>query len=259
MQPSITSGSRSGRTTTSRPSSSEPPTTRCSGSVVRQRRGLRPLRLSSVAHAALRGMAGQLITSSEARRIERAVIATTMPRDRDLRLPPSTADLAALTPARLERAGLAGRRAAALVRVCRTLELERLHEHPTPAVVSRIVREPQLGPWTAGVICLEGLGRYDHGLVGDLGLIRLCERQLGRPATRGRHGDAPRTLGRVGRPGEHVLPAPPARRHARREGARPRRAGLTAQRTGCYGARMAPSSRTSARPFARSGSSMPGS
>ena len=153
------------------------------GSVVRRQRGLRPLRLSSVAHASLRAMAGQLISSSEARRIERAVIATTMPRDRDLRLPPSTADLAALTPARLERVGLAGRRAAALVRVCRTLELERLHEHPTPAVVRRIVREPQLGPWTAGVICLEGLGRYEHGLVGDLGLIRLCERQLGRPAT----------------------------------------------------------------------------
>ena len=33
------------------------------------------------------------------------------------------------------------------------------------------------------MICLEGLGRYEHGLVGDLGLIRLCERQLGRPAT----------------------------------------------------------------------------
>ena len=161
-------------------------------------------------------MAGQLISSSEARRIERAVIATTMPRDRDLRLPPSTADLAALTPARLERVGLAGRRASALVRVCRTLELERLHDHPTDAVVRRIVREPQLGPWTAGVICVEGLGRYEHGLVGDLGLIRLCERQLRPPRQRRRHRGAARALGRVGRPRQHVLPPPPAGGHARR-------------------------------------------
>ena len=33
-----------------------------------------------------------------------------------------------------------------------------------------------------GVIALEGLGRYDRGLVGDLGLIKLCSRLLGRRA-----------------------------------------------------------------------------
>ena len=47
----------------------------------------------------------------------------------------------------------------------------------------RIVEERTLGPWSAGVICLYGLGRYEHGLVGDLGLIKLCTRLLGRPAT----------------------------------------------------------------------------
>ena len=50
-------------------------------------------------------------------------------------------------------------------------------------VVRRIVEERTLGPWSAGVICLEGLGRYEHGLVGDLGLIKLCTRLLGREAT----------------------------------------------------------------------------
>jgi 3-methyladenine DNA glycosylase/8-oxoguanine DNA glycosylase len=33
------------------------------------------------------------------------------------------------------------------------------------------------------MICLYGLGRYEHGLVGDLGLIKLCRRLLGREAT----------------------------------------------------------------------------
>jgi 3-methyladenine DNA glycosylase/8-oxoguanine DNA glycosylase len=32
------------------------------------------------------------------------------------------------------------------------------------------------------VICLEGLGRYEHGLVGDLGLLELCSALLGRRA-----------------------------------------------------------------------------
>ena len=38
------------------------------------------------------------------------------------------------------------------------------------------------GPWSAGVVCLQGLGRYEHGLVGDLGLIKLCAALLGRRA-----------------------------------------------------------------------------
>jgi 3-methyladenine DNA glycosylase/8-oxoguanine DNA glycosylase len=33
-----------------------------------------------------------------------------------------------------------------------------------------------------GVIGLEGVGCYEHGLVGDLGLIKLCTALLGRPA-----------------------------------------------------------------------------
>jgi hypothetical protein len=49
--------------------------------------------------------------------------------------------------------------------------------------VRRLVEERTLGPWSAGVICLEGLGRYEHGLVGDLGLIKLCRSLLGREAT----------------------------------------------------------------------------
>ena len=61
-----------------------------------------------------------------------------------------------------------------------SLELERLHDLPTDAVVRRIERERGLGPWSAGVVCLEGLGRFEYGLVGDLGLIKLLRALRGR-------------------------------------------------------------------------------
>jgi 3-methyladenine DNA glycosylase/8-oxoguanine DNA glycosylase len=64
--------------------------------------------------------------------------------------------------------------------MCRSLELERLHGVATDVVVSRLVRERGLGPWSVGVVCLEGLGRYDQGLVGDLGLVKLLRAMRGR-------------------------------------------------------------------------------
>jgi 3-methyladenine DNA glycosylase/8-oxoguanine DNA glycosylase len=39
---------------------------------------------------------------------------------------------------------------------------------------ARLARERGIGPWSVGVIALEGLGRFDHGLVGDLGLVKLA-------------------------------------------------------------------------------------
>src|SRR2546423_1506433 len=86
----------------------------------------------------------------------------------------------AVAPFELRRLGLHERRGAALVRLCRSLELERLHDLPTDAVVRRIERERGLGPWSAGVVCLEGLGRFEHGLVGDLGLVKLVRALRGR-------------------------------------------------------------------------------
>jgi 3-methyladenine DNA glycosylase/8-oxoguanine DNA glycosylase len=94
--------------------------------------------------------------------------------------PPSTAALAAAAPFELRRLGLHERRGAAVVRLCRSLELERLHGLPTDSVVHRLERERGLGPWSAGVVCLEGLGRYEHGLVGDLGLVKLVRALRGR-------------------------------------------------------------------------------
>jgi 3-methyladenine DNA glycosylase/8-oxoguanine DNA glycosylase len=144
-------------------------------------RGYRPVRTATVAQALLRAVCGQLIDSKTARSLERRVIRALAPRDEEGHCePPSTAALAAVAPFDLRRLGLHERRGATVVRLCRTLELERLHDLPTDAVVRRIERERGLGPWSAGVVCLEGLGRFEHGLVGDLGLIKLVRALRGR-------------------------------------------------------------------------------
>jgi DNA-3-methyladenine glycosylase II len=149
---------------------------------VRHLCGLRPLRAATVTHSLLRALCGQLVQARAARRLEARLLHLAAAEYKGLRLPPQRATFAGYATAELVSHGLAARKAAALVRLSRELELERLRRAPTEAVVARVVRERGLGPWSAGVICLEGLGRYEHGLVGDLGLIRLCASLLGRRA-----------------------------------------------------------------------------
>lgn len=145
-------------------------------------RGLRQVRTATVAQSLLRAVCGQLIDSKTARSLERRVIRALGSRhESGLCEPPTGAAFAAAAPFELRRLGLHERRAAALVRVCRALDLEQLHAHPTATVVARISRERGLGPWSAGVVCLEGLGRREHGLVGDLGLVKLLRDLRGRP------------------------------------------------------------------------------
>ena len=147
-------------------------------------RGMRPVRTATVAQALLRAVCGQLVDWKTARSVERRVIRALQDRAvaaTGLSEPPTTSVLAAAAPFELRRLGLRERRGAAVVRLCRSLELERLHALPTDAVVRRLERERGLGPWSAGVVCLEGLGRTEHGLVGDLGLIKLVRALRGRP------------------------------------------------------------------------------
>jgi 3-methyladenine DNA glycosylase/8-oxoguanine DNA glycosylase len=145
------------------------------GRTTRVLKGLRPPRMATVAQSLLRGLAGQLVTWQQAKEVERTVIRALSRREPHTGLyePPTQEVLAARSTADLRRLGLHARRAAALVRLCRTLDLERLRAVPTDAVVDRLCREPGLGPWSAAVVCLQGLGRYEHGLVGDLGLVKL--------------------------------------------------------------------------------------
>jgi 3-methyladenine DNA glycosylase/8-oxoguanine DNA glycosylase len=152
------------------------------GPATRALAGLRQLRVPTVAHALLRALCGQLIEAKRARAIERRIVRTVMPGHGGLHAPPTSVALGALAPAELRRLGLHARRGATLVRVCRSLDLERLRDLPAATVTERLGRERGLGPWSVGVVALEGLGRCDLGLVGDLGLIKLLAAIRGRRA-----------------------------------------------------------------------------
>ena len=144
------------------------------GATARRLVGYRPLRLATVSHAALRAMCGQLIEARRAMIIERSIL-------RRLGTVVATREgLVALSPADLRADGLAISRATTLVRLVRSLDLERLRQHDTAVVLQRLGRERGIGPWSVGVIALEGLGRYDLGLVGDLGLVKLVSSLEGR-------------------------------------------------------------------------------
>jgi 3-methyladenine DNA glycosylase/8-oxoguanine DNA glycosylase len=152
------------------------------GATTRRLAGMRQLRMPTVAQTLLRAFCGQLIETRRARDLEfRIVRATTRPvGSSGLCAPPTSADLARPAPARLRQLGLHARRAASLVRICRSVDLERLHALSTDAVAEWVIRQPGLGPWSAGVLCLEGLGRYERGIVGDLTLIKLMSDLRGR-------------------------------------------------------------------------------
>ena len=144
--------------------------------------GMRQLRMPTVAQTLLRAFCGQLIDTRRARDLEfRLVRAITHPVGASgLYAPPTAADFARLAPARLRELGLHARRAAALVRICRTVDPERLHALSTDAAAEWVMAQRGLGPWSAGIVCLEGLGRHERGLVGDLTLIKLMSDLRGR-------------------------------------------------------------------------------
>jgi 3-methyladenine DNA glycosylase/8-oxoguanine DNA glycosylase len=144
------------------------------GPSIRHLHGLRPLRRATVAHALLRAVCGQLIEARRALALERAIVRAVGD------AAPTREALGALSPAELRRLGLATHRASTLVRVCRSIDLEGLRNQPIEAVEARLLRERGLGPWSLGVVALEGLGSFRHGLVGDLGLVKLCSALWGR-------------------------------------------------------------------------------
>jgi len=151
------------------------------GPASRELWGLRPIRVPTVAQSLLRAFCGQLIEAKVARQLERAIVRSVCAaHPSGLHVSPTTADLGALAPSRLRALGLHAGRAASLVRLCRSVELERLRAVPTATVAARLERERGLGPWSVGVVCLEGLGRFDAGLVGDLGLVKLLRSLRGR-------------------------------------------------------------------------------
>ena len=152
------------------------------GGAIRRLRGFRPLRTATVTHALLKAVCGQLIQAKAARLLEARLLRSAGTPFGDLRLPPTRATFGGHSTAVLAREGLVARKANALVRISREWDLERLHRVETGVAASRIARERGLGPWSAGMVCLYGLGRFEQGLVGDLGLVKLCAGLLGRRA-----------------------------------------------------------------------------
>ena len=152
------------------------------GQATRQLAGMRQARVGSVAQALLRAFCGQLIESKRARRLEERIVRAATPVFADTRLhaPPTAACLGSLAPVELRRLGLHASRGAGLVRLCRSFDPERLRTLSTESAARRLERERGLGPWSAGVVCLEGLGRVERGLVGDLGLVKLMSELRGR-------------------------------------------------------------------------------
>jgi 3-methyladenine DNA glycosylase/8-oxoguanine DNA glycosylase len=152
------------------------------GRATRDLAGLRPLRTATVAHALLKAVCGQLIQAKAARALENKLLRIASPEHEGFRLPPVRSTFRRFTHAELARDGLVSRKAAAFLRLTHELDLERLHGVPTEAAAGRIERERGLGPWSAGMVCLYGLGRYERGLVGDLGLVKICGALHGRRA-----------------------------------------------------------------------------
>jgi 3-methyladenine DNA glycosylase/8-oxoguanine DNA glycosylase len=150
------------------------------GRAVTALRGMRPIRTATVVHALLKAVCGQLIDSRSARLLEAKLVRLACPEHRGLRLPPTRETFQRYTRAELARHGLVSRKGSALLRLTKELDLERLHGVPTDVASKRIERERGLGPWSAGMVCLYGLGRSECGLVGDLGLVRLVSAQRGR-------------------------------------------------------------------------------
>src|SRR3954454_8069487 len=104
------------------------------GPTVRSLVGYRPLRLATVAHAALRAMCGQLIEARRALAIERAIL-------RRLGAAGASREgIVAPSPADLRADGLAISRATTLVRLLRSLDVERLRDHDTAIVLQRLGR-----------------------------------------------------------------------------------------------------------------------
>ncbi len=147
---------------------------------IKQLRGLRPLRTDTVCHALVRALAGQLIEARRARAIERRIVRAASSVEGPFAAPPAAASFAGAAPVRLCRDGLSARKAATLVRLCRSVDLERLRTVAPDAAAARLERERGFGPWSVGVVFLEGLGRFDRGIVGDLGLIKLLSALRGR-------------------------------------------------------------------------------
>jgi 3-methyladenine DNA glycosylase/8-oxoguanine DNA glycosylase len=147
---------------------------------IKHLKGLRPMRTATVTQALTRAICGQLIKSSHAFMIERKLVRASTEAIGSLHAPLRPRHLAPYAPAQLQLFGLPAKKGTPLVRISRTLNIERFRGLPCEQVERILLRERGVGPWTIGVVWTEGLGRFDRGIVGDLGLLKLCSAIRGR-------------------------------------------------------------------------------
>lgn len=137
----------------------------------RDARGLRIPRTGAVFEALVPTVIGQLVTSIEAHRAYRALVAALgepAPGPAGIRLPPSPKALASTPYWVFHRFGIERRRAEVIIRAARSAgRLEETVEMDMDAAYRRLRAFPGVGPWTAAKVALAALGDADAVPVGD--------------------------------------------------------------------------------------------
>jgi 3-methyladenine DNA glycosylase/8-oxoguanine DNA glycosylase len=158
------------------------------GPLLRRRPHRRPHRRPWPWEALAWAIVKQLIESRRAATIQRRIVGRWGPRmTRDsgaLRDVPGPATIAGRAPAELEAMGLSAARSIALRAVARDIAAGRC-DPGEPVADARLLRVPEIGPWTVQCLGLFGRGEPDSLPAGDLMFLKLVGKlaHLGRRAT----------------------------------------------------------------------------
>lgn len=152
------------------------------GPLIRRLSGFRPKGRPWPWEALAAAVVGQLIEAERAALIERRIAGRWGPRlgeGRDaLRDVPGPTVIAGRAPAELESMELVGKRAVALRRLARDVAAGRCQIDSVEGD-GRLLRTPQIGPWTVQCLGLYGRNELDALPAGDLGYIKLVGRLSG--------------------------------------------------------------------------------
>ncbi len=152
----------------------------------RRFRAVRPIQSGAVMEALVPAILEQKVTGDVARRAWRTLIAThgepaPGPPAFRLRLPPTSAVLAALPYYAYHPFGVERRRADLIRRVAgRSAWYEAITELPIERAHARLTSVPGIGPWTAAEVAVRALGDPDAVSVGDFHLPNLVAWALAR-------------------------------------------------------------------------------
>ncbi len=158
------------------------------GKAIRRRPWIRPRRLPWPWEALMVAIAKQLIESSRAAEILRRIVSRWGPKltfdDVFLRDAPGPEVIEGRAPAELASMDLAPARALAMIKCAHEVAAGRARLDD-PAADRRLLKIPEIGPWTVQCLGLYGRGDPDSLPAGDLGFVKLIGRLtgIGRRAT----------------------------------------------------------------------------